>query len=216
MIAPMLVGLWMMGRMMKDAEGPTRDYLEIQSRMATVAAGWVDLAVFAAFLAVAYGFGDLFAAIQGISHRLFRQHELLERLDAPRNVAELPPATGTPAIAEASIRFDHVSFSYGAREVISDISFDLPAGRCLALVGPSGSGKSTVARLIGRFQDPAAGTIRIGGQDLCEIDPEALHRHLAYVFQDVFLFSGTVAENIALGRGDAGRDRGGGPRGAGA
>ncbi|ETD83174.1 ABC transporter ATP-binding protein [Rhodobacter capsulatus] len=268
MIAPMLVGLWMMGRMMKDAEGPTRDYLEIQSRMATVAAemadgiatvrafnqdaqasrragavfaemrqmsdawldraiipgtaaqvlltshlmllgsvglvmaaaGWVDLAVFAAFLAVAYGFGDLFAAIQGISHRLFRQHELLERLDALRNVAELPPATGTPMIADAAIRFDHVSFSYGPREVISDISFDLPAGRCLALVGPSGSGKSTVARLIGRFQDPAAGTIRIGGQDLCAIDPEALHRHLAYVFQDVFLFSGTVAENIALGR----------------
>ncbi|MBL3570020.1 ATP-binding cassette domain-containing protein [Rhodovulum visakhapatnamense] len=271
MILPMAVGMWMMGRMMKDAEEPTRDYLEIQSRMATTsaemadgiatvrafnqdeqashragrifaqmrdlsnewleraiipgtaaqvlltshlmllgsaglimtAAGWVDLGVFAAFLAVAYGFGDLFAAIQGISHRLFRQHELLERLDMLRDVPELSRGTKAPALADASITFEEVGFAYGAREVLSSVSFHLPEGRCLALVGPSGSGKTTVARLIGRFQDADKGTIRIGGQDVRELDPEELHRHLAYVFQDVFLFDGTVADNIRLGRAGA-------------
>ncbi|MEL6596581.1 MAG: ABC transporter ATP-binding protein [Pseudomonadota bacterium] len=271
MILPMAIGLWMMGRMMKGAEGPTRDYMDIQARMATTsaemadgiatvrafnqdaqasqrasdiftemrvlsdawldraiipgtsaqvlltshlmllgsvgllmtAAGWVELGVFAAFLAVAYGFGDLFAAIQGITHRLFRQHELLERLDALRLAEELPQDTKPVAMADASITLENVAFSYGPREVLHSVSFHVPAGRCLALVGPSGSGKSTVARLIGRFQDVSRGSVRIGGQDVRELAPEELHRHIAYVFQDVFLFNGTVAENIRLGRADA-------------
>ncbi|MEM8553248.1 MAG: ABC transporter ATP-binding protein [Pseudomonadota bacterium] len=271
MILPMAFGMLMMGRMMKSAEGPTRDYMDVQARMATTsaemadgiatvrafnqdaqasqrasgifremrelsdnwldraiipgttaqvlltshlmllgsvglfmtAAGWVELAVYAAFLAVAYGFGDLFAAIQGISHRLFRQHELLERLDVLRNAPELQTDAKPVAMADASITLDNVAFSYGSREVLSSVSFDVPAGRCLALVGPSGSGKSTVARLIGRFEDAARGAVRIGGQDVREIQPDELHRHIAYVFQDVFLFNGTVAENIRLGRSNA-------------
>lgn len=271
MVLPMVLGVVLMARLMKQGEEPTRDYMSIQARMATVsaemaegiatvrafnqdaqasgrardifaqmrafsgdwmkfaiipgtaaqvlltshlmflgsggllmaAAGWVEVSVFAGFLAVAYGFGDLFGSIQGISHRLMRQHELLERLDLLRNAEELPKATGPAAISDASIALENVSFSYGNRMVLNGVSFEVPAGRCLALVGPSGAGKSTVARLIGRFQDVAGGAVRIGGQDVRDIEPEELHRHIAYVFQDVFLFHGTVAENIRLGRPDA-------------
>lgn len=271
MILPMAFGMWMMGRMFKSAEGPTRDYMDIQARMATTsaemadgiatvrafnqdaqasqrasstfaemsdlsnnwldhaiipgtaaqvfltshlmllgsvglfmaAAGWVELAVYAAFLAVAYGFGDLFVAIQGISHRLFRQAELLERLDVLRDAEELPQDTKPITIQDGSITLEDVAFSYGSREVLHSVNFQVPEGKCTALVGPSGSGKTTVARLIGRFQDASHGSVRIGGQDVREIRPETLHQHIAYVFQDVFLFNGTVADNIRLGKKDA-------------
>lgn len=271
MVLPMALGLFLMGRLLKNAEEPTRDYMDIQARMATVsaemadgiatmrvfnqdaqasrratetfaemrvfsqkwmesavipgtaaqvlltshlmflgptgllmaAAGWVELTVFAGFLAVAYGFGDLFASLQGITHRLTRQHEVLERLDNLRDAEELPNINEAVAIRDATVAFENISFAYGARQVLDSVSFEVERGRCLALVGPSGSGKSTIARLIGRFQDVASGSVRVGGQDVREVQPDELQRHIAYVFQDVFLFHGTIAENIRLGRPDA-------------
>ncbi|AVO37324.2 ABC transporter ATP-binding protein [Pukyongiella litopenaei] len=271
MVLPTLLGVLIMGRLMKNGEGPTRDYMDIQARMATVstemadsiatvrafnqeaqamgrardvfaqmrvfsgnwvnfavipgtaaqvlltshlmflgsvgllmaAAGWVEVSIYAGCVAVAFGFGDLFGSIQGISHRLMRQHELLERIDHLRNARELPTQSEPAPIADASIALEDVSFFYGDREVLSGLTFEVSEGRCLALVGPSGGGKSTVARLIGRFQDVAAGTVRIGGQDVRDVAPQDLHRHIAHVFQDVFLFHGTLADNIRLGRPEA-------------
>jgi len=162
--------------------------------------GWVSIAMLAAFLAIAYGFGDLFAALHGISHRMMQQVQLLERLDALKEAVELPVRDGGKAPADASVRFEQASFSYGTREVLSDITFDVAAGRCLALVGPSGSGKSTIAKLVARFHDVRAGCVKVGSVDVRDLPPDTLNKHIAFVFQDVFLFGGTVAENIRLGR----------------
>lgn len=168
--------------------------------------GWVSTPMLAAFLAIAYGFGDLFAALNGISHRLMQQVQLLERIDGLRKAPELATSTDPRIPHDASVEFDNVSFAYGTRTVLSEVSFKVDTGRCLALVGPSGSGKSTIAKLAARFHDVAAGAIRIGNADVRDLASETLHKQIAYVFQDVFLFGGTVADNIRLGRRDASDD----------
>jgi ATP-binding cassette subfamily B protein len=101
-----------------------------------------------------------------------------------------------------------VSFAYneGAEQAISDVSMRINQGSVVALVGPSGSGKSTVSRLIARFWDVDAGSISIGGLDVCTLDPEHLMEYLSFVFQDVVLFNDTVFENIRIGKHDASRD----------
>lgn len=104
----------------------------------------------------------------------------------------------------ALVVYEGVRFSYdGKKDVLSDINLVLEPGRIVALVGPSGSGKSTVARLLPRFWDVNAGTITIGGVPVSEIAPSMLYAHVAFVFQQVHLIGGTIAENIALGRPDA-------------
>lgn len=163
------------------------------------AAGWIDLPRFVAFVALAFGLGDVFSAFQGVSHRLMRQVQSLERIDALLDAAPMPEPERGDVPSGTTLEARGLCFSYGARRVLENVSFRLEAGRCLALVGPSGSGKSTLARLIGRFQDVEAGAITLGGVDLRAMQADELHRHIAYVFQDVFLFSGTVAENIRLG-----------------
>lgn len=174
--------------------------------MLMAASGWVSTATLAAFLAIAYGFGDLFAALHGISHRLMQQVQLLARIDSLQNAAELPTSASPQTPHDASVSFDNVSFAYGPRTVLSNVSFGVKPGQCLALVGPSGSGKSTIAKLVARFQDVAAGAIQIGDVDIRDLDSGALHKQIAYVFQDVFLFGGTVADNIRLGRSNASDD----------
>ena len=106
--------------------------------------------------------------------------------------------------------FEHVAFGYGAgpdgragEKVLEDVSFTAREGQVTALVGPSGSGKSTCARLAARFWDATGGRVLVGGVDVAGVDPEALLRDYAVVFQDVPLFDDTVMGNIRLGRRDA-------------
>lgn len=102
------------------------------------------------------------------------------------------------------IEFDHVSFEYlEDTPVLHDVSFTAKQGEITALIGPSGCGKSTAAKLAARFYDPTEGSVRIGGKDIKEIDPETIMTHVSMVFQDVILFDNTVYENIKLGRQDA-------------
>lgn len=99
------------------------------------------------------------------------------------------------------IEFDDVSFSYETgKQVLNDISFTAPQGSVTALIGSSGSGKSTIASLIARFWDTDKGHIKIGGYDIKEINPDFLLQHIGMVFQEVYLMSDTVFNNIALGR----------------
>ena len=104
------------------------------------------------------------------------------------------------------IRFDNVSFSYnhdGDREVLDHISFVVPQGKTVALVGPSGGGKTTICHLLPKFYHPDAGVISIDGTDIEDITMESLRENIGIVQQDVFLFSGSFADNIAYGRNDA-------------
>ncbi|HZT92603.1 MAG TPA: ABC transporter ATP-binding protein [Gaiellaceae bacterium] len=108
---------------------------------------------------------------------------------------------------EGHVRFEHVRFSYGrGPEVLHGVDLDVPPGTTVALVGHTGAGKSTIAKLLARFYDPTEGAITIDGVDLRDVTQESLRRQLGIVPQEGFLFAGTVAENIAFGRPDAGRD----------
>ena len=107
------------------------------------------------------------------------------------------------APSEHEIRFDHVSFGYGEKEVLHDVSARLEPGTMTAVVGPSGSGKSTMLRLIARFYDPTSGKVLFGGADEKNMEPEKLMKNISMVFQDVYLFQDTVANNIRYGKEDA-------------
>src|SRR6185369_6552291 len=91
-----------------------------------------------------------------------------------------------------AIRFEKVSFSYGAAEVLHDVDFEIRAGEVVALVGPSGGGKTTIADLIPRFYEPTRGRITLDGIDLREIELDSLRSLLAVVTQHTFLFNDTV------------------------
>src|SRR5690606_37235386 len=107
---------------------------------------------------------------------------------------------------KGAIRFERVSFAYPVRQdsrVLENISFEVKPGERVALVGPSGAGKSTIFHLLLRFYDPLEGRVLIDNVNLTEADPAAIRRHIALVPQDVVIFSGTVRENIRLGRPDA-------------
>lgn len=118
----------------------------------------------------------------------------------------LPEPAQDAAPKDYAIAFDDVSFGYGHKEVLHRVRFDIPAKRLTALVGASGSGKSTVTRLIARFWDVNAGAIRMGGIPLTGMKADTLLSKVAMVFQDVYLFHDTVANNIAMGREGATRE----------
>ncbi|AJE43706.1 ABC transporter ATP-binding protein [Streptomyces nodosus] len=150
------------------------------------------------------------AAEAGAGMRIARN--TLERLGA---VLDEPPflqpaEPKTPR--DASVEFTGVGFRYddgsaegpAARPVLHEVTFRLPERSMTALVGPSGAGKTTVAGLLARFRDTTEGTVRIGGVDVREIAPDELAAHVSLVFQDVYLFDGTIEENVRIAAPDAG------------
>jgi ATP-binding cassette subfamily B protein len=99
---------------------------------------------------------------------------------------------------ESSLSVQHLSFRYGKNEVLRDVSFDVEAGKSLAIVGRTGAGKSTLAQLLVRLLPTPKGTVRIGGIDVCDMPLAELRHRLGYAQQDAFLFSTTVARNIGF------------------
>jgi ABC-type multidrug transport system fused ATPase/permease subunit len=122
-------------------------------------------------------------------------------------VAEPASPVPLPAVERrGDLRFDSVSFGYRAdRPVLADLDLHVPAGQTIALVGATGAGKSTIAKLVARFYDPTAGTVRLDGVDLRDLAEDDLRHAVVMVTQENFLFSGSVAENIGFGRPDASR-----------
>ena len=102
-------------------------------------------------------------------------------------------------ISGGRIDFENITFSYGPRAVLKNLSFSVEAGKRVALVGPSGAGKSTISKLMFRFYDPDTGDIRIDGQSLRDLEQSSLRAEIAMVPQDTVLFNTTIAENIAYG-----------------
>ncbi len=126
-------------------------------------------------------------------------------LDAPVTAPAAPPHPVDALGLAPSIAFERVGFSYpgGRGAAHSGLDFAIAAGERVGIVGPSGSGKSTIVRLLLRLHDPESGTVRIGAQDLRALDPDVVRRMIAVVAQDTYLFHGTVADNLRLGRPDA-------------
>ena len=128
-------------------------------------------------------------------------------VDAPVEIAA-PAEPHRPPAVEGAVEFDGVSFSYvDGEQVLDDVSFRIEPGQMVALVGHTGAGKSTVASLLLRFYDADRGRILVDGVDVRRWDLERLRRAMAMVLQDVFLFAGTVGDNIGLGSGEIGTAR---------
>lgn len=126
-------------------------------------------------------------------------------LDEPGEPADAPDAVALGR-AEGRIEFEQVSFAYEpSRPVLRDVSFRAAQGQTVALVGRTGAGKTTIASLIARFYDVTGGAVRLDGHDVRAVTRASLRRQLAMVPQEPFLFSGSVAENIAYGRPEATR-----------
>jgi ATP-binding cassette subfamily B protein len=122
-------------------------------------------------------------------------------MDQAREVADAPGAVPLQLQGQPELRFDDVQFAYDpARPILQGVSFTVPVGRTVAVVGASGAGKSTLARLLYRFYDVQAGRITIAGQDIRQVTQDSVRRAIGIVPQDTVLFNDTVAYNIAYGR----------------
>jgi subfamily B ATP-binding cassette protein MsbA len=153
--------------------------------------------------------GSIFLMYQPIKG-LTRLHSQMEQARASsERVFELlaiqsqlndPPQPKLLHARGAAIEFDRVTFSYGDRRVLKDVSFTIRAGQLVALVGGSGAGKTTVTNLLLRFYDPQHGAVRIGGTDIRDVTQATLRSQIAVVTQEVILFNDTIRNNIALGR----------------
>lgn len=138
-------------------------------------------------------FYNLFQAAAAAMEKLAGLLEERSTVPEPERAVRLEPASG-------AIDFDRVTFAYGESPVLHGISFSIPAGQTVALVGRTGAGKSTIARLMARFYDPIAGAVRLDGVDLRELAPQDLRRAVVMVTQESFLFTGSVGDNIVFGR----------------
>jgi ATP-binding cassette subfamily B protein/subfamily B ATP-binding cassette protein MsbA len=184
-----------------------------------------DLMMFSAYLLMLLGPLEMLSSTAAnIQTNLAALDRILNLLGEEPEFAGLPPGKPIdPAAVRGEIGLRHVWFSYPSLQsdarrvgeqpathadsdnafVLRDVSLDVPAGTTLALVGVSGSGKTTLCNLVARFYDPTRGSITLDGEDLKAIDPASYRTLLGIVEQDVFLFDGTVGENIAYARRDA-------------
>ncbi|MFD7257678.1 ABC transporter ATP-binding protein [Streptomyces sp. NPDC059874] len=146
---------------------------------------------------------DPLLSLSDIGGKLRGARAELARLDAVLRTEPLPEPREPVRPDRHDLEFDSVAFRHGDRTVIDGLSLSLPDGQRLAVVGPSGAGKSTLLELLARFHDVDAGAVRVGGVDVRDIDTGSLMSRIAFVFQNVYLFDGTIEENVRLGRPDA-------------
>lgn len=156
---------------------------------------------------------NFFSPLQEVAMFLNSYQSAAAALEKVSGVLEEKPSVPEPARptalarARGHLRFDGVEFAYSnGRVILPGFDLDIPAGQTIALVGTTGAGKSTLAKLVSRFYDPTAGRVTLDDVDLRELSQEDLRRAIVMVTQEAYLFSGTVADNIALGKPDATRD----------
>ncbi|HXB02933.1 MAG TPA: ABC transporter ATP-binding protein, partial [Opitutaceae bacterium] len=141
--------------------------------------------------------------VNSVQQSLIGARRVFEILDAPIEVQSAPDALHRPKL-EGVVRFENVTFSYlGIDPVLHDINLEVKPGQCIAILGTTGAGKSVLMSLIPRFFDPTAGRVLVDGLDVRRLRLDDLRRNIGLVFQESFLFSNTVAANIAFGHPEA-------------
>jgi len=153
---------------------------------------------------------NFFSPMQEVAFFLNSYQSATAALEKVSGVLEEEPTVPEPKTpvdlwnARGALRFDNVLFGYSKdRVILPGFSLDIPSGQTIALVGTTGAGKSTLAKLVSRFYDPTEGRVTLDGVDLRSLHPKDLRRAIVMVTQEAYLFSGTVADNIALGKPDA-------------
>ncbi len=145
---------------------------------------------------------DLSKMTDTVSKAVVGFERIKEVLDMDSAIRDARGAKRAPKF-KGRIAFDHVTFSYGEKEVLKDVSFEIKPGQVAAIVGPSGTGKTTLVSLIPRFYDPIQGRVCIDGTDVRQYKLKSLRDQISFVLQDTLLFRATIWENIAYGRPDA-------------
>jgi len=145
--------------------------------------------------------------VNSVQQSLIGARRVFEILDAPVEVKSPLDALRRPRL-DGAVCFENVSFAYGGAEaVVRDIDLEVKPGQCVAILGATGAGKSVLMSLIPRFFDPTAGRVLIDGHDVRRLNLEDVRRNIGLIFQESFLFSNTIAANIAFGHPDATREQ---------
>jgi ABC-type multidrug transport system fused ATPase/permease subunit len=172
--------------------------------------GDIEIGVLVGFIAALNGFFDPIGQLSQVyttyQSGMAALDKIFELLDEAPTLTDRPGAIELERI-RGEIRFDAVSFRYrtdkGTKLALDDVSLVVPPGQTVALVGATGAGKSTFAKLVARFYDPTDGRVLVDGHDLRDVAARSLRSQMGIVPQEAFLFSGTIADNIAFGRPDA-------------
>jgi ABC-type multidrug transport system fused ATPase/permease subunit len=169
--------------------------------------GDIEIGVLVGFIAALNGFFDPISQLSQVyttyQSGMAALDKIFELLDEQPELTDRPGAVALERI-RGEIRFEDVSFGYrtqeGTKLALEDVSLVVPPGQTVALVGATGAGKSTFAKLVARFYDPTSGRVLVDGHDLRDVEARSLRAQMGIVPQEAFLFSGTIAENIAFGR----------------
>ena len=166
---------------------------------------WQKFSLYLMF--VFFPIGQLGFIISQMSQAAASAQRIYEILDAKSDVANKPDAAVLPAI-QGRVQFNNVSFRYfgGGDTALKNVNFTAEPGQTIALLGATGSGKSTIINLIPRFYDASEGSISIDGYDIRDVSLESLRSQIGIVLQDTTLFSGTIRDNVAFGKPDAGME----------
>ena len=166
-----------------------------------------DIVAFLLYLALFYApITNVAQLLESAQQAIAGAERVIEIMDTPPPVIDAEDAVAIKDV-KGYLEFEHVSFGYSENVlVLDDISFRVEPGQMVAFVGATGVGKTTLTQLISRFYDPTGGRILLDGRDIRTITLESLHRNVAMVFQDTFLFNGTIADNIAFALPEASQD----------
>lgn len=169
-------------------------------------AGSMPVHIFMMMSVYSFSVLALVESVNNAAHVLENENVILDKLDAIKSAQFIDEGAKDVELTQFGISMQNVTFAYDKRDVLKDVSFTIPPNTTTAIVGPSGGGKSTVCNLIVRFYDADTGSVQVGGVDVRNMSCDSLLANISMVFQNVYLFCDSIANNIRFGKSDATMD----------